>query len=400
MTRAMDPPPREDTLPPETARWLVTAEGLALVRRAEVALGEGNGPLELASLLRHDGLDPGQVRAVASVADARRRMTPELRAAGFVATRGMLEQMSDPTVSAWRARRVRGHVIDLCCGAGGDTVALATHAERVTSVEIHEDRAVLTAHNARTRDVRVVVGDALQAPVRLDGVVHVDPSRRTSRGRARRLEEYVPPVDALLAACSQARGLAVVLSPAVDIDEPLLQSGEIEFIQVGRRLVEAVWWSAALRDGPVMARASILPQGETRTRERDVDPLPSGPVGAWLVEVVPAAVRARLHDTLGAEIGARRLATRRALMTTDEKPPVSPWWRALRVEAVLPPRARHVRTWLAGADNLPLEIHLHGLDVHLDRFWRDLGRPHRGPEGREIHLARLDEGAVAIICRR
>jgi hypothetical protein len=134
-----------------------------------------------------------------------------------------------------------------------------------------------------------------------------------------------------------------------------------------------------------------------RSRGARAPRLPVGPVGEVLVEVAPAAVRARLHDELGAEVGARRLASRRALLTADEPVGASPWWRARPVEAVVPARATALRRHLRSVDELPLELALHGLEVDLRRLRRQLGDPPGGPSGRRVDLVRTDDGAVAVV---
>ncbi len=401
-----------------TARWLVAAPGRAAIAAARAAIAAGADELELATQLRERGLDPARTAAAASAAHARRALAGRLATHGderprwagravldeLVLTRDAEQQASHPVVATWRARRFGGDgaVLDLCAGAGVDAIALGAAAGAVVAVERDEARAVLARHNLVTAGVRgaVVVGDALRPPVRAAGRVHADPSRRGPRGRARRLADYRPPVAHLLEVLAEVAGAGVVVSPAVAWDDPDLPAGaELEFIQVGTELIEAILWVGELRGQGVRATATILPDGVSRRRTAGTVRLAVGPVGAWLVEVAPAAVRARIHAALGAEIDARRIARRRALLTTDTPPPTSPWWRAWRVEAVLPPRPRHLRAWLADREDLPLEVAAHGVDADPVALLRALGGPPRGPQGRRIHLVRLDEGARAIVCR-
>jgi hypothetical protein len=149
----------------------------------------------------------------------------------------------------------------------------------------------------------------------------------------------------------------------------------------------------------VLARATDAASGATVARTADPVTLPVGRVGAYLVEVSPAVVRARLHGQLGGEVGARRIARRSALLTTDKEPPASPWWRVEVVEAVLPARAREVRRWLRAATPVPVEVSTHGLEVDVEAFWRGLGSPQRGPQGRRLRLVRLDGGSVCLATR-
>lgn len=405
----------EGDLDPTVATWLVGSDGLAAIELAVAEIGAGSDDLGLVSRLRGSGLDAPRAAAVAEAAHARRRARGRWTDADrLVFTRSGLEQASDPVVSAWRARRLHGHaaIEDRAAGCGGDTLALAANGSHITAIDLDAGRLVLLRHNAAVRgvDVSTVVADALEVPAPTAGPVHVDPGRRTGGRRVRRLTDHRPSVPALvrhLAPVVRGAGLAVVLGPGVDPDDPDLPvDAELEFVQLGAQLTEAVAWTGALRSEGAVATATVLPEptgpgasteAVTRSRGARGPQLPVGAVGDILLEVAPAAVRARLHDELGAEVGARRLARRRALLTVDGEVAASPWWHARPVEAVLPARARAIRRWLRDADELPVELVLHGVDTDPAAFRRQLGDPPRGPQGRRIELVRGDEGAFAVI---
>lgn len=396
-------------LPVPVAAWL-TGPGLGHVDRATAELDDGADELNVGTTLRRE-LTPDRAAAVmgAAVGRGRARAAGVPNADALLLTRTSLEQASRPAVSSHRAERFAGAgtVIDLCAGAGIDAVAISRVAG-VVAVERDVARALLLRHNSAASggDVSVVAGDAARPPVAVSGFVHADPSRRHGGHRARALGDYGPPVPDLLSATAGADGVGIVVSPAVAWDDPALPpDAEVEFIQVGPDLVEAVLWLGDLRRPGARATATLLHAGASRSVAAVPRPtettgaLAVGDVGAWLVEVSPAAVRARLHDVLGAEIGARRIARNRALLTVDTDPGPSPWWRTWQVEAVLPARPRAVRAWLRDAPTLPLEIATHGLDAAPTTWWRGLGSPLRGPDGRRLHLVRTDDGAACIVAR-
>lgn len=398
-------------LPVEVARWLVTDDGLAAVISATAALDADDDPLAVGTRLATEGLDAPRRAAVLGAATARRRARQRWPDADrLLFTRTALEQASDPAVSAWRARRFTGceAVEDRAAGVGGDTLALAAAAGdgAVTASDRDAARLVLLAHNAAVRgvDVEVVVDDALRRPPPSRGPVHVDPARRVGERRVRTLADHRPSVPALLthlATVVDGAGVAVVTSPALDLDDPDLPGGaELEFVQVDGDLVEAVVWTGHLRQDGVAATATLLaPDGRVRARATRAERTTAPPVAApdgWLVHPAPAAVRARLHDQL-APSGARRVAQRRALWTCPTAPPPSPWWVARPIVACLPARPAAVRRWLRGVDVRPVELVRHGLDVDLAGFRRGLGRPPSGPEGWRVELIRTDEGAYAVI---
>ncbi|MTV26878.1 hypothetical protein FTX61_15855 [Nitriliruptoraceae bacterium ZYF776] len=401
---------RREHLDLEVARWLVGAEGLAAVAAATARLDAGDDVLRIGTDLRAAGFDPSRSTAVTGAAAARRHARDRWpQGERLLFTPAGLEQASDPAVSAWRARRLVGpRVEDRAAGLGGDTLAIARTGAHVTAVDLDAARLVLLAHNAAVAGVEVetVVDDALRRPPPAAGPVHVDPARRVDGRRVRRLADHAPSVPALLehlASSVAGDGVAVVLSPAVDLRDPdLPPDAELEFVQVGTQLVETVAWTGRLRTGAgARATATLLDRhagGVVASHSRGPrgPELPVGPVGEVLLDVAPAAVRARLHDELGAEVGARRIAAGRALLTVDATPDPNPWWTARRVEATLPARPNAVKRWLRTVEARPLELAVHGADVDVETFRRALGRPPRGPGGRRIELVRLDAAAVAI----
>lgn len=402
----MSLPARDDALGLDAARWLTRPEGLAAVARATQALDADGDLLAIGARLRGEGLSPAQAAAATGAAEGRRRARatwPEADRLLFAPA--ALEQASHPAVSAWRARRFAGAdwVVDACCGLGGDALALAASGSRVAAVDRDPARLVLLAHNAEALDrpVEALCADALTLPVRRDAPVHVDPSRRVAGRRSRRLADYRPAVPDLLETVgTRPSGAAVVLSPGLDWKDPDLPAdAEIEFVQLDGQLLEAVAWLGPLRPRGSRRRATILPDGVTRVGADHTEPLRVGPVGTWLVEPAPAAVRARLHDQLGAGIGARRLALRSGLLTCDEDPGPSPWWHRHAVEALLPLRPRSIRRWLRAAPPAPVELCAHGDVPPPERLWVELGRPPRGPRGRRLHLVRLDAGACVVATR-
>ena len=377
-------------------------DGLATVDEVTTQLDDGASPLRIASQLRADGRAPELSTAALGAGVARRRARERWTDADrLLFTREALEQASDPEVSRWRARRFQGvrSVMDLCAGIGGDTLALGDRVPSVTSVDLDVGRLHLLRHNATVRDLDIatMTVDALAATPPADTWIHADPSRREGGRRLRALREHRPSVPALIDRHRHAPGQGIVLSPAVDLHDPDLPDGELEFVALDGALTEAVAWIGAAAVPGVHASATLLPSGEHRERSGVVPDLPVGPFGHHLIEVNPAAVRARLHTVLGEEIGAWRLAERRALLTADTLPDRSAWYRTRSVEAVLSVRAKEIRRWLRRHDDHPLELASHGWSGDLDALWRAIGRPPRGPQGRRLDVVRLDDGAVAVL---
>lgn len=399
-----------EQVPEGVARWAV-GEGRSVIAEVTAALAAGEDTLAVGTRLRAR-LEPDRAAFATAAAETRLRAIDQgiPGAEQLVLTRESLEQASHPAAAAWRADRAAAALEgaddpvlqDRCAGTGGDAVALAAHAP-VLAVERDPGRAVLAADRARVLGVpvEVRVGDALDRAIGCDGaIVHADPDRRDATGRrARTLRSHGPPVGDLMAATATAAGRLVTVAPGVAWDDPDLSTGaEVVFLQRDGQLLEAVLCTGAARRPGARATAVLLDAGLQRTRpvgEREV--LPTGPVGACLLEPASALVRARLHDELGRELGAHRIATRLALLTCPEVPPASPWYRRERVEAVLPVRPGALREHLRGHNERRVELVLHGIRVDVRRWLREAGSPPTGPHDLRVHLVRADDGAVAVL---
>ena len=113
------------------------------------------------------------------------------RAAEMLFTRAGYEQASSEAIARYRAARLAdayrgaiGRVADLCCGIGGDLIALAGAGD-VLAVDRDEAHASIALHNAAVYGladrVTAVVSDVRD--VRLTGLaaVFIDPARRSGR---------------------------------------------------------------------------------------------------------------------------------------------------------------------------------------------------------------------------
>lgn len=388
-----------------TASWLVSEPGLAAVDRATAALDAGEvDDATVVTLVRRRVADPARASAVVDAAIARRRARHRwVDADRLLFTRESLAQATDPAVSAWKARRFSGRpVADVTAGVGGDATELAREALSVHARETRAGRGVLLGHNARARGVTIEVAevDAMAPGLADEVLVHADPDRRRDGRRRTRPEEGSPALSALSAHFGAQDGLAVALAPGVDVDDPLLRQGEIEFIQVDRELKSAMLWSRGLRRDGASATATLLPVGESLSRVGPArPPLAVGAIGEVLLLPEPSLVRARLHDDVAADLatGVWRLDARRALFGSDQPTPPSPWFRARAVVAVLSTRPRAVRSWLTTRAHAPIEIAVHGLPLDPEAWWREAGRPPRGPSGLRVDLVRLDGGSRAIV---
>jgi hypothetical protein len=331
------------------------------------------------------------------------------RAMEMLFTRDGLEQASSEPIARYRARRYDGarRVADLCCGIGGDLIALAaaaTMASAVTAIDRDEAHARFAVHNAGVYGVAgavaAVVADVARIRLSLAGLdaVFIDPARRADTGdfasRRFRAGASEPP----LAWCTALAGdvPAAGIKAAPGLPRELVPDGwEAEFIADGRDLKEAVLWSPAL--ATAARRATILPAGATLTGATRQTAIPAGPPGEYLLDPNPAVTRAGLVAELARMTGAWQIDPRIAFLATDEEVS-TPFARTLRVIESAPWNekwfARRLRELGIGA----ADLRRRGLAGDVDQIRRRLKLS--GPRHATIVLTRVADKPWGLICVR
>ena len=288
-----------------------------------------------------------------------------------------LEQASSHVTAEWKANRFREAgaegIDDLCCGIGGDSMSLVEVAP-VRAVDLDPTRAWMAGRNAGCEGV---VADVRTWPVQ-DRFIHVDPARREG-GSGRRSwnpEDYQPCLTDVVGLLVAARGGACKLGPGIPLPLPGRPDGsEIEFLQEGSRLVQAVLWTGELVRHPDRRTATLLPEGLSISGDPG-DP-PAGEEmpeeGSWLLEPRPALERAGLIPrALESVPGApREIAPGLGLLHGTERSG-SDWFIDWQVAAVLPLREKAIKSWLRDHDAGEVVVRTRGSAVEVDRWSRRL----------------------------
>ncbi len=427
--------PRGATLKPVTTdpAALLTPQGQELL-----ALLAGQRDLAVSGLALAERLrrryPAGLVAAAMAQHELRQAAAAKFSRAGqMLFTRAGYEQSSAETIARYRAGRLAGaaRVADLCCGIGGDLIALAASSE-VLAVDRDEAHARLALYNAavygRADRVRAMVADVRD--VRLAGLdaVFVDPARRSGSGTAsagpaagagtagstaRRFRAGFsePPLDWCAALAGQVPAICVKAAPGLPGE--LIPSGwEAEFIAEARDLKEAVLWSPALATAPSAGppdagsrprRATVLtpgpvgqpPRGDTLTA-RPGDPVPLREPGEYLLDPNPAVTRAGLVEDLARDLGgAAKIDPLIAFLTLD-RDVRTPFARTLRVLESAPWNekdfARRLRALGIGA----ADIRRRGLAGDVDQIRRRLKLA--GPGRATIVITRVNDKPWGLIC--
>ena len=378
----------------------------ALTRAAEL-LGDAPGSeLAVAAALRREY--PASL-AAAAVAQHELRLAARgkfSRAMEMLFTRAGYEQSSSETIARHRAARFGGarRIADLCCGIGGDLIALAAAprpAATVLAVDRDEIHARLAIHNAgvygEADRVRACVADVRD--IALDGVdaAFIDPARRAG---TRRFPAGVsqPPLDWCLALAGRVPAVCVKAAPGLPAE--LIPPGwEAEFIADGRDLKEARAVVAGVRD---RLAARDDPAGRRHADPRrsgepggHADPVDVGEPGEYLLDPSPAVTRAGLVEDLARLLGARKIDPRIAFLTADHEV-ATPFARTLRVVESAPWNEKRFAARLRELGVGAADIRRRGLAGDVDQIRRRLklsGR-HRAT----VVLTRVNDKPWGLIC--
>ncbi|MFI9820036.1 methyltransferase domain-containing protein [Streptomyces sp. NPDC052013] len=383
---------------------LLTPEGRALLE--EVRDTDPAHELAVATRLRRE--HPAElVSAALGQARLRQRAVAkfgEEDARRMFFTPNGVEQSTRASVAAYRARRFSElgvtSVADLCCGIGGDAIALARAGIRVLAV----DRDPLTAAAARanadalglTGLIEVRQADVTEVDTAGYDAVFVDPARRGGRGRIFDPEAYSPPLSwAIEAARTAPRAAALKIAPGVP-HEAIPDDAEAEWISDGGDVKEAVLWFGTAHAGAEEAgpgqvkgafRATLLPGPRTLLSRGLPDPAVRPP-GGFLYEPDGAVIRAHLVAEVAEDVGGGLIDETIAYITADEHRP-TPYATAYEITDRLPFNAKKLKALLRERHVGTLTVKKRGSAVEPEELRRKvLPKPH-GTQAVTVFLTRV-----------
>ncbi len=321
-------------------------------------MNEGAIHLKLIDFLRSDAADEvmnelqrcnlSDTASLAKLTELRRTFTPQ-EAGALLATARLrqravdkfphadrlfftaeaLEQATTAVVADHHAEWIDQHaapgvVLDLGCGIGGDTLALARRRQ-VIAYDIDPLRLRLAEANANRCGLadRIEFRHADWTQDLADGCLpaaaaaFADPARRVAGRRVFHLDEMQPPLAALLALQAVIPALGVKVMPGVD-DRQVPPGCGVEFIGHAGACKEAVLWF-----GPLARHArwaSIFVAEKWSVWQAAGEQAPVGPLAAdmFLHEPHPALIRAGALAELCRALGAHLFDPQIAYLVTEE----------------------------------------------------------------------------------
>ena len=386
----------------ERYEWLLSTEGAALMEDINRLSNEGASDLRIAEQLRKTVL-VDRVALAMTQRDLRRKARAKFdHADSLFFTREGLEQATSDRIAHHRAERFAhtGHVVDLCCGIGGDLMAIASlpGERQLAAVDLDPVHLMLARAN-----VAMIAPDitltTMQSNVRDADLspytgVFIDPARRSSSGRMGGIVSE-PPLDWAIALQDSKRAVGIKTAPG--LPHHLIPDGwELEMIALGTDLKEAVLWSPALANGT--RTATVI----TEDSVHQLGELPGPPVpltipaaGQWLLDPNPSVTRAGLVEDLARDLAASKIDADIAFLITPASVE-TPFARGLPIIDALPWHEKQLKGRLRDLDAGPIDIRRRGLAGDVDTITKRL----RGKGSRRLMIAmtRVDGEPWAIVC--
>lgn len=391
---------------------LLTPPGRRALDEAAKLIAEGADEVRAATTLRrtHDAaLTSAALTQVALRRRAAVKFGPDAERMFF--TPDGLEQATRTEVAGHRATRVAAlgppvRVVDVCCGIGGDLIALARRGCAVDAVDLDPLTAAVARANAEAlglAGVHVRTGDAAEVDPRGYQALFADPARRGRTG-ARVFDPlaYSPPWPQVMDLAGRAAAACVKAAPGLAY-EFVPEGAEVEWVSFGGEVKEAVLWLGALAPGeassapgaPIRRRATLLPQGVTLAADGEPVRADAGPVGRYLYEPDGAAIRAGLVAEVADLVGGHLLDPMIAYVTSDRHVP-TPWASCYEISEMMPFSGKRLRAALRERGVGEVVIKKRGSAVDVERLRRDLRLS--GENRAVVVLTRISDKPYAMIC--
>ncbi|TCR25078.1 class I SAM-dependent methyltransferase [Streptomyces sp. BK205] len=311
-----------------------------------------------------------------------------------------VEQSTRASVATYRAERFRAmgvtSVADLCCGIGGDAIALARAGIRVLAV----DRDPLTAAVARANAdalglaelIEVREADVTEVDTTAYDAVFVDPARRsTKRGRIFDPEAYSPPLSWAVRAALGAPHAALKVAPGIP-HEAVPEEAEAEWISDGGDVKEAVLWFGGT---PGAVRATLLPGPRTLLGRGLPDPEVRS-VGRYLYEPDGAVIRAHLVAEAAEELDGGLIDPTIAYVTADALR-ATPYATAYEITDQLPFNVKKLKALLREREVGILTVKKRGSAVEPEELRRKALPKPQGTNAVTVFLTRVAGAPTMLV---
>lgn len=389
----------------EDYRWLVSPSGVEAIQSASELL-QAKDVFAATTLLRRI-YSPSQTHLALEQAQLRVKARGKFSHADRIFfTDVALQQATSETIACYKASRfpVGKPIHDLCCGIGGDLLALASRAPAV-GVERDEVTSLLASANCQALgldNASIEQRDVTSLSPADMPLVHIDPDRRPQGRRTTRVELHEPGEAFLESLIEHCEGGAIKLAPAAQIPDGWNAQVEQEWISDEGECKQLIVWLGSLVVQPGRKVATALSSDGSRhesfTAEEDKAlPIAAEALGDYIYEPDPAVIAAGLVSEIAAQEGLSQLSAGVAYLTGDVKTG-SPMLTAFEVIDQTAMDIKRVKAMLIPHDVGRIEIKKRGVDVQPEQLQRQLKTD--GAQRATLIITPLNGRAIAVLTQR
>lgn len=352
-------------------------------------------------------LSPERTHLVLEQVDLRDRARVKFsRPEGMFFTRKLLEQSTDEQIANHKASRFPTDqpIADLCCGIGGDTMALLRRGPCL-AVDRDPVAALLVEANCRTvaaGELSCEVADVRSLLERLPCAAwHIDPDRRVAAQRTSQAVYSEPSLDVLQALLRRIDAGAIKLAPGADLSEDWIEDGpfELEWIGSRRECRQQVAWLGTLALHAGQRTATVVDrQGESHsfTGEAELEVDVAAP-GRYLFVPDSTLLASRLAGALADQLQLHATSYGLSYYTADEYCE-SPLLEAFEVDELMNLDVKRLKRLLRERKVGTLEIKVRGVEIDPAELRKKL-QP-QGSESASLLVFRSGDDVKVAVAQR
>jgi SAM-dependent methyltransferase len=351
----------------------------------------------------------------------------------WVWTKTLLEQASDEVTSHETAADfpLDASVVDLCCGAGADSVAIAKRVSELAALDLSPIACELTRQNAESHALGFQVShrDASQVTIGQHQFLHLDPDRRHAGARVSRLDGMTPTWDQIQLLLKKCHGASLKLAPGLrmELEELAHPPDTIRFLSRDGSVKQQRWyWGIERWPSHSIIVSTSFKRSEPSPRPLDgtLNTMESGLQETWHHELFAKEV---CHDTslvrvITDQIGdfiadydpglraselacafadryrLRLLGMDHGYLTSSrlETHPMIRWYRVIEE---LPVDKKQLRAFAKAMSPFDWELKSRGVEIDLDQIRKLLARDPNSSSRLAILFTQVNGRYRAIACK-
>jgi hypothetical protein len=242
-----------------------------------------------------------------------------------------LQQATGSAIAVFKARRFQSEqpMIDICCGIGGDLLALAARAKLHQNKDVFgvdNDAATCVMARANVRNSKLFADiqccDAAALKIPSQSQLHIDPSRRNQLGRTTKIEFFQPKWDVIENLVDRAVGSCIKIAPASVVPDDFVKECERQWIGHQRECKQQLCWTGQLAKNPGKKSVVVIDdQGNAAELVQEIAEKPSvtDQLRRYLFVPQAAVDAADLIDELACQLQLPIMRSSPKVLTSENK---------------------------------------------------------------------------------